>query len=57
MARRYGVSFYLALIVFAAVFVNAPMATLDVSWLAFKAIGEFGGSVVSELASNGAGVQ
>ncbi len=53
LARRYGLSFYVALVVFLAIFVNAPLATLEVSWEAFKAIGEFGGSVVSELASGG----
>jgi len=57
MARRYGLSWYVGLIVAAAVFVKAPMDTLEVSWTVFQAIGEFGGQVVSELASDDSGAQ
>ncbi len=57
MARRYGLSWYVALVVLAAVFVKAPMETLEVSWTVFEAVGEFGGQVVSELASDDSGVQ
>lgn len=51
MARRYGLGFYVTLVVLLAAFVNEPLAFLDVSWELFTNIGEFGGSIVSELAS------
>ncbi len=57
MARRYGLSWYVGLVVLAAVFVKAPMETLEVSWAVFQAVGEFGGDVVSELASGDSGAQ
>lgn len=51
MGRRYGLGFYAVLLVLLAVFVNEPMATLEVTAQMFKAVGEFGGSVVSEQAA------
>ncbi|MEM9561084.1 MAG: hypothetical protein AAGA93_00615 [Actinomycetota bacterium] len=53
MARRYGLGFYVTVAVLLAVFVNQPVAFLDVAWQMFSGIGEFGGAVVSELASGG----
>lgn len=52
MARRYGLSFWLAILVFAATFVSAPKDTAELSWDIFRGVGEFGGAVVSELVNS-----
>jgi len=52
MRRRNGFGRWIAVLAFAAIFVAEPRATLDVSWQAFKAFGQFGGIVVSELAND-----
>ena len=56
MRRRYGLGFWAVVITIFATFVAEPRATLDVSWQVFQAVGEFGGALVSELASDGEGV-
>jgi hypothetical protein len=57
MRRRYGLGFYAVLVALFATFVAEPAATLDVSWQVFQGVGEFGRALVSELASDGQGVE
>jgi len=56
MRRRYGLELWAVLIALLATFVAEPRASLDVSWRVFQGVGEFGGAVVAELASDGEGV-
>jgi hypothetical protein len=53
MRRRYGLGFWAIVVAIFATFVAEPRATLDVSWQVFQGVGEFGGALVSELASSG----
>lgn len=57
MRRRYGLGFYAVLVALFATFVAEPTATMDVSWQVFQRVGEFGGALVSELASDGRAVE
>jgi len=57
MRRRYGVGAWAVVIALFATFVAEPRASLDVSWQVFQGVGEFGGALVSELASDGSGVE
>jgi hypothetical protein len=52
MRRRYGLGFWAVVIALFATFVAEPVASLDVARQVFEGVGEFGGSLVSELASN-----
>lgn len=49
MIRRYGVTGLLVLVAFLATLWNEPGATIDVIGRGLGALGEFGGTVVSEL--------
>ena len=51
MRRRYGLGGWAIVIALFATFIAEPRATLDVSWQIFHGVGEFGGALVSELAS------
>ena len=51
MRHRYGLGFWAVVIAVFATFVAEPAATLDVAGQIFTSVGEFGGSLVSELAS------
>ena len=57
MRRRYGLGFYAVVVALFAVFVAEPVAFLDVAWQVFQGVGEFGGALVSELASDSSGVK
>ena len=52
MRRRYGLGFWAVVLALFATFVAEPRATLDVSWQIFQGVGEFGGELVSDLASD-----
>jgi hypothetical protein len=57
MRRRYGLGFYAVLVALFATFVAEPRASLEVSRQVFQGLGEFGGALVSELASDERGVE
>jgi hypothetical protein len=57
MRRRSGPGAWAIVIALFATFVAEPRASLDVSWRVFQGVGEFGGALVSELASDGSGVE
>ncbi|MGB5759614.1 MAG: hypothetical protein WBM50_22055 [Acidimicrobiales bacterium] len=52
MRRRNGLGFWAVVIALFATFVAEPTASLDVAGQVFEAVGEFGGSVVSDLAAD-----
>jgi hypothetical protein len=54
--RRGGGSGLLLVAAFVAVFAAEPVATLQVLWQLFRAVGEFGGSLVVELAAGDGGL-
>lgn len=54
MARRYGIAFWVVVLVVLATFIHEPAATARFAKDAFFAVGEFGGAVVVELSSGGA---
>lgn len=57
MRRRFGLGAWAIVIALFATFVAEPRASLDVSWQVFQGVGEFGGAVVAELASDGSGME
>jgi len=52
MYRRYPVAILVLVVLSAATFVNEPGATLRFAGDVFSALGELGGSVVSDLAAS-----
>ena len=55
LARRYGLSFWVTLVVLVATFATEPRATTRLAADALQAVGEFGGTLVVELLSDGSG--